>query len=263
MSENKVVEVKNLKKVFGQGQNKNEVLKGVSFDIYSGEFVVIFGPSGCGKTTLLNSIIGLEPPTSGEIVIRGTEITSMAEDKRADFRSRKFGIVYQMPFWIKSLSVVENVALPLTIAGSKEEHAKKRAKKTLAKVDLKKQIDQIPTELSGGEQQRAGLARALVSWPWIVVADEPTGNLDVDSGQKIMDLLKDLSAEQKRTLILVTHNIDYLQYATRTLAMEDGKIIGDSREGGTEDIIKELSGKIEILRKEKEAFGKKGGDNEE
>jgi putative ABC transport system ATP-binding protein len=257
---NKVVEVKNLKKVFGEGRNKNKVLKDLSFTIYSGEFVVIFGPSGCGKTTLLNSIIGLEPPTSGEITIRGTKITSLAEDKRADFRARKFGIVYQMPYWVKSLNVVENVALPLTIAGSQEEHALNRAQKTLARVDLKKSHSkQIPTELSGGEQQRAGLARALVSWPWIVVADEPTGNLDVDSGKKIMDLLKKLSAEQKRTLILVTHNIDYLQYATRTLAMEDGKIVGDSREGGTEDIIEELSNKIEILRKEKQAFDK-GGD---
>jgi putative ABC transport system ATP-binding protein len=260
LSQKKVIEVKNLKKTFGKGQSKNQVLKGVNFKIYSGEFVVIFGPSGCGKTTLLNCMIGLEPPTEGEIDVRGTEIASLKEDERADFRARKFGIVYQMPYWVKSLNVKENVALPLTIAGSTEENALKRAKKTLSSVGLDKQIEQTPTELSGGEQQRAGLARALVSWPWIIVADEPTGNLDVESGKRIMDLLKKLSSEQKRTVILVTHNIDYLQYATRTIAMEDGQIVGDSKRGGTQDIISELEQKINILRKEKEAFNK---DNNE
>jgi putative ABC transport system ATP-binding protein len=256
VSDKKVIEIKNLKKTFGGEQSKNQVLKGVSFKIYSGEFVVIFGPSGCGKTTLLNCMIGLEPPTEGEIDVRGTEITGLGEDERADFRARKFGIVYQMPYWVKSLNVKENVALPLTIAGSTEDNALKRAKKTLGSVGLDKQIDQVPTELSGGEQQRAGLARALVSWPWIIVADEPTGNLDIESGRKIMDLLKKLSSEQKRTVILVTHNIDYLQYATRTIAMEDGQIVGDSRQGGTQDIISELEEKINILREEKKAFNK-------
>ncbi len=254
MNNNIVIKIKDLHKTFGSGESTNHVLKGVDLDIYSGDFTIIFGPSGCGKTTLLNTMIGLEPPTRGKIYVRGKEITDMEDDKRAKFRAKKFGIVHQMPYWIKSLNVLENVSLPLTIAGSTEENALKRARKTLREVGLDDQQMQIPTELSGGEQQRAGLARALVSWPWIIVADEPTGNLDVESGKKIMDLLKSLSQEQKRTVVLVTHNIDYLSYASRTIAMEDGEIIGDSSKDSSADIAQKLNSKIEILRKKKEEF---------
>ncbi len=263
MSEKIVVKAKNLHKTFGKGHNANHVLKGVNLNIYSGDFTVIFGPSGCGKTTLLNCLIGLEPPDKGKIDVRGTEITSLEEDKRADFRARKFGIVYQMPYWVKALSVRENVALPLTITGSEEEHALKRADTTLEKVGINEVKNQVPTELSGGEQQRAGLARALISWPWIIVADEPTGNLDIESGKRMMDLLKKLSSKQKRTVILVTHNTDYLQYGTRQVAMEDGEIVGDSREGSSADIIKELENKIELLRKEKEDIAEPGQNNKQ
>jgi len=249
-----VIKIRNLHKSFGTEENINYVLKGIDLKIYSGDFTIIFGPSGCGKTTLLNTMIGLEPPTKGEVFVRGKEITAMEENERSNFRANKFGIVYQMPYWIKSLNVLENVSLPLTISGAIEANALKRAEKILAEVGLSEQAKQIPTELSGGEQQRAGLARALVSWPWIIVADEPTGNLDVESGRKIMDLLKTLSQNQKRTIILVTHNIDYLVYATRTVAMEDGLIIGDSKQGGADEIVEELNKKIEILREKKDQF---------
>jgi putative ABC transport system ATP-binding protein len=244
-----VIKAEGLKKTFGKAETANQVLKGVDLEIYSGEFVVLFGPSGCGKTTLLNCLIGLEPPTAGKITVRDKEITSLEEDDKAQFRAKKFGIIYQMPYWIKALTVVENVALPLTIAGVEESHALKRAKKTLVKAGVKKVADQLPTELSGGEQQRVGLARALVSWPWIIVADEPTGNLDIESGKKLMDLLKMLSQEQRRTVILVTHNLDYLQYATRKIAMEDGRIVGDSTRD-SQQIAEMLEEKIKLLRKE-------------
>jgi len=210
MSKSTVIDIKGLNKVFGKGHQENHVLKDINLKIYSGEFVVIFGPSGCGKTTLLNCMIGLEPPTKGKVIVRGTSITDLKDNERATFRTKKFGMVFQLAYWIKSLTVKENVSLPLTIVGISEESAISQAEKMLERAGVGDHGDKLPSELSGGEQQRVGLARALIGWPWIVIADEPTGNLDVENGKKIMDLLKKLSQKKKRTVILVTHNVDYL-----------------------------------------------------
>jgi len=253
-----IIKVTNLFKEFQIGERENQVnqvLKELNLSVKAGEFVIIFGPSGCGKTTFLNCLIGLEVPTKGKITILGKDITNLTDDQRAAFRSKEIGVVYQLPYWIKALTVVENVALPLTIAGYDEAEALEKAEATLKEVGLAKRISYMPTELSGGEQQRVGLARALIGNTKIIVADEPTGNLDVASGQRLMGMLRQLNKEQKRTIILVTHNLDYLRYASRKIAIEDGRIIGDtSTETGK--IVARLEKKVRLLKEEEKKIVK-------
>lgn len=216
--------VKNLKKNFLVGKEEIEVLKGIDLEIGFGEFVVILGPSGCGKSTLLNTILGLEPPTEGQVLIRGKELYSMDEDGRAGFRRQKFGVVYQQPNWIKSLNVVENIAFPLHVAGVSHQNAMKRAHNILYLFKFDKYTKYYPMELSGGQQQKLSMCRALISNPWIIMADEPTGNLDTVTAEDLMYDLKVLNSESKRTIVMVTHNTEYERYATKLVYMEDGLI---------------------------------------
>jgi putative ABC transport system ATP-binding protein len=219
-----IIDVKGLNKSFTVGKNQVEVLKGIDLDIFAGEFVLMSGHSGCGKSTLLNTIIGLEKPTNGSVVIRGRDIYEMEEDDRASVRKDRFGMVHQQANWIKSLNVVENVAYPLMIAGYKRHDAIKRAKKALELFNLVKYAKYIPTELSGGQQQKASICRAIINNPWIVVADEPTGNLDTASADDVMNAFKSINEQAKRTILLVTHNPDYEKYATKLIYMKDGVI---------------------------------------
>ncbi len=221
-----IVETNNLSKKFKVGEHSREVLHDVNVKIYSEDFVIIYGPSGCGKTTLLNIIIGLEKPTAGEVLIKSTDIYKLDEDSRSKFRADKFGIVYQQSYWIKSLNVIDNVALPLVIEGHDRGEALKKAKTVLDELKMSKYANHLPVQLSGGEQQTIGLARSLVSDPSIIIADEPTGNLDYKSGLKIMDLLSELNKYSKRTVILVTHNLDYLEkYGNQKISILDGRIV--------------------------------------
>lgn len=219
-----VIEVKNVNKSFDVGKGTVDVLKDINLEIFAGEFVVIFGPSGCGKSTLLNSLVGLENPTSGKVIVRNQDIYALTSDDRSVFRRKKFGIVYQASNWIKSLNVVENVAFPLILSGVAEKKAVKRARNLLNLFRLEEFEKNIPTELSGGQQQRVTVARALITNPWILVADEPTGNLDTTSANDLMYAFQFLNNESKRTIIMVTHNPDYEKYATRIIKMEDGKV---------------------------------------
>lgn len=218
------LEVKGLKKSFLVGEEEIPVLKGIDLEIGFGEFVVILGPSGCGKSTLLNTILGLEEPTEGEVLVRGNDIYTMDEDGRASFRRKRFGIVYQQSNWIKSLNVLENVAFPLNIAGISHRTSIKKARDILYLFKFEKFEKYHPMELSGGQQQRLSMCRALVTNPWIVMADEPTGNLDTVSAEDLMYDLKVLNVESKRTMIMVTHNPAYERYATKLVQMEDGLI---------------------------------------
>lgn len=222
-----VVEVKDAKKYFKEGNNVVKALRGVNFRLYSKDFAVIFGPSGCGKSTLLNLILGIDKPTSGDVHIRDKDIFQMSDDKRATFRLSKIGMVHQMPYWIKSLTLRENVAMPLIIKGLKEATAMQRADQILEELGIGELAKQRPTQLSGGQQQKAGLARALVTNPWIIIADEPTGNLDSTSAEEMMVLLHDLNAMHKRTVLLVTHNEKYWGLGNRRIEMKDGKITKD------------------------------------
>jgi putative ABC transport system ATP-binding protein len=219
-----IIEAKNLYKSFMVGKGKVEVLKDINLQIFAGEFVVIFGPSGCGKSTLLNTLVGLEKPTSGSLTVRGTDFYQLEADERSEFRRKKFGIVHQQSNWIKSLSVIENVAFPLAIAGRPYRKSLERASKLLNLFRLDEFEKNAPTELSGGQQQRVSVVRALVSNPGIIIADEPTGNLDTTSAADLMYVFQFLNSESKRTVIMVTHNPEYEKYATKIIKMEDGKI---------------------------------------
>ncbi len=218
------LEVKNLKKSFLVGNEEIPVLKGLNLEVGFGEFVVILGPSGCGKSTLLNTILGLEEPSEGQVLVRGEDIYKMDEDGRAHFRRQKFGVVYQQPNWIKALNVIENVAFPLNIAGVRQQEAIKRARNILYLFKFDSFAKYYPMELSGGQQQKLSMCRALISNPWIIMADEPTGNLDTVTAEDLMYDLKVLNSESKRTIVMVTHNPEYERYATKIVYMEDGNI---------------------------------------
>lgn len=226
-----VIDVKDVDKDFAVGKNTIKVLKKINIDVRSTDFIVVYGPSGCGKSTLFNIILGLDQPTKGEVIVRDTKIYNLDDDQRAKFRAKKIGMIYQMPYWIKSLNVIENVALPLIIEGEKEADAIRHAKRVLSDIGISDLSKQIPTQLSGGEQQKVGLARALVSNPWILMADEPTGNLDSKSGKEIMEIFRDLNQKHKRTILMVTHNEEYFNYGTRKVEMKDGEIIKDTKNG--------------------------------
>lgn len=206
------------------------ILKDVSLQITKGEFVVIFGPSGSGKSTLLNVIMGLERPTKGTVWFNGFDLRDASEDELAEFRKRNIGIVYQQSYWVKSLDVVSNVALPLTLRGIQKEVAINKALEILEYLGMKAWANYVPTELSSGQQQKVSLARALITDPEIIIADEPTGNLDYKSGQLITGYLKDLASKGK-TVIMVTHNLDYVNYAQRVINIFDGRVADDIQVG--------------------------------
>lgn len=220
-----VIKVENLNKSFRVGEEDVRVLHDLSFVVKTGDFWVIFGPSGCGKSTLLHTILGLEPPTTGKVTFLDRDFYAFPdEDARSVFRKRNIGMVYQQPNWIKALRVVDNVAFPLLLLGESRPEAQKKARSMLTAVGMVHRAEYWPTELSSGQQQRVALARALIINPKIIIADEPTGNLDFESGQTLMELLVGLN-RQGKTIIMVTHDLDYLKYATQVIRMLDGRII--------------------------------------
>ncbi|MFH1598256.1 MAG: ABC transporter ATP-binding protein [Patescibacteria group bacterium] len=223
--EKDIIVVEKLNKDFTVGKNEIRILKEVNVKIRPREFTVILGPSGCGKSTLLNTILGLESPTTGRVWVDGYELTDKKVDELCDYRLNKLGVVYQRPDWIKSLSVLQNTAFPLTIKGVPKKEREAKALKLLEQFDIADHAYYSPTELSGGQQQKVELARSLINDPSILVADEPTGNLDSESAEKVMEIFKKLNEEQKLNIIMVTHNIDYVRYATRTIYMKDGQIL--------------------------------------
>lgn len=201
-----------------------DILKDASITIDDGSFTIIHGPSGSGKTTLLNTITGLAKPTAGSVEYLGKSIYDLSEAELAHFRARTMGVVYQSNYWVKSLNVLENVALPLYFLGYDKENAEREALESLRRVGMAQHRDVLPSLLSGGEQQRVSMARALVSNPSYIVADEPTGNLDSKNGQEIIELLRYFNTELHRTVILVTHNQSYLKYGTQILSLRDGEV---------------------------------------
>lgn len=219
-----LIEIRGIKKSFPTSAGVVEVLKGISAKIYPGEFTIIFGPSGCGKSTLLHCCLGLEPPTEGTITIDNQDFYSLDEDGRAIFRRHKVGMIYQQPLWIGSLNVIDNIAFPLHLLDMPKDQIDQKAMQSLALVGLEKWSHYKPTELSSGQQQKISLARSLMIDPLIIVADEPTGNLDTQSGQELLDTFIKLTSEGK-TIIMVTHDLEYLKYATHIIHMVDGTIV--------------------------------------
>jgi len=225
-----VVKLKKVAVSFGVGENIIKVLKDIHFNLYSGEFVIIAGPSGSGKSTLLHTLLGLEKPTAGKVILRGSDLYQMTENQRAQYRRKKIGMVFQHSNWIKACNVWENVAYPLWLFGVSQLEAKERAFKQLENVGLLPWANRLPMELSGGQQQRVSVARALVTDPGIIIADEPTGNLDTVSSSEIITLLAKLNRELNKMVIMVTHDMAFLPIANRRIILTDGKVIHDEHD---------------------------------
>ena len=221
----KVIEVNDLYKLYRVGDEAVRALNGVSFQIYKGEFCAIVGTSGSGKSTLLNMLAGLEKPTKGEIIINGCHIEKLKEDELVRFRRENVGFIFQSFHLIGTLDAVENVALPLSFRGVKRSVRMKKADQMLDLVKLGKHKKHLPNQMSGGQQQRVGVARALVMEPDIIFADEPTGNLDSHTSKEVMHLMQTVVREQKRTLVMVTHDLQLASYADRIFHIIDGKIV--------------------------------------
>jgi putative ABC transport system ATP-binding protein len=217
---------KDLEKTYRSGDRNLTVLRRVNLHIAEGEFIAILGPSGSGKTTLLGLLAGLDTPSHGSVRLAGTDIGPLSEDQRARFRRENVGFVFQSFQLIPSLTARENVQVPLELRG--ESGASERAASLLERVGLGGRLDHYPTQLSGGEQQRVALARAFVNQPRILFADEPTGNLDVTTGESIIRLMEELNRERGTTLVLVTHDEALARRARRTIRLADGAIVSDT-----------------------------------
>ncbi len=218
-----MISLREVSKTVLSGDAPLTILHPLSLDISAGEFVAIVGPSGSGKSTLLGLIAGLDAPTSGEVVIGGVDITRLGEDALARLRGEKIGFVFQFFHLIPSLTAFENVAVPMEIAGARD--ARPRAERLLQEVGLTGRAHHYPSQLSGGEQQRVALARALANNPPILLADEPTGNLDSANGRHIMELVRDIHRSRGTTVILVTHDAELAALADTRLVLRDGRVV--------------------------------------
>lgn len=223
-----VIKCENVVKQYPLSQNRLiKVLQGVDLEVRAREYVILFGPSGCGKTTLLHLIAGLEKPDSGKVLIRGEDVSHYSKIELARHHRTKIGMVFQQFNLIPTLSVSENIALPELFAGKPLASRMERAYKLLDIFGLKELEANNVNELSGGEQQRVALARSLANNPWILLIDEPTGNLDSKSAGEVMAMIAHLNEYSRRTILMVTHNLDYLHFAHRVLYMKDGKIVDE------------------------------------
>ncbi len=220
-----ILQIDRVVKDYGSGDRVLRVLDDITFSIGAGETVSIIGPSGSGKTTLLGLCAGLDRPSGGQIYLCGELINGMSENEKAELRNKKVGFVFQNFQLIPTLTAMENVMLPLELLGRKDAHS--RAQDLLARVGLGKRLNHYPTQLSGGEQQRVSIARAFANDPQILFADEPTGNLDEQTGQTIEALLFDLNKEEKTTLVIVTHDLELAQKTARQIRLKGGRIILD------------------------------------
>lgn len=224
-----IIKTAGLAKSYTVGKNKVRALAKVDLEIATGDFVVIYGPSGSGKTTLLSLLAGLEKPSEGEVVVDGIDINSLDINTQAKFRSAKIGMVFQQFNLVSALNSRDNVAMPLLLRGIWSGFARRQADKYLEQLGMSDRKKHKPSELSGGQQQRVAIARALVTKPKILLVDEPTGNLDIPTGQEIIELLTNINKKSNTTIILVTHNPDFIKSGNRVIYMEDGKIIKDEQ----------------------------------
>ena len=220
-----ILKVENLVKTYGKGETKVNALDNISFSVKKGEFVAIVGASGSGKSTLLHLIGGVDRPTSGKVYVNGQDIYKFDDDKLAIFRRRQVGLIYQFYNLIPILNVEENITLPLALDGRTPDKTKLNDMIKLLGLEARK--NHLPNELSGGQQQRTSIGRALITNPSIILADEPTGNLDSKSSDEIVALLKKTNKELKQTIIMITHNMEIAACADRIIKIEDGKIVGE------------------------------------
>ncbi len=223
-SKKPIISLTEIKKDYQTGDVTTQVLKGISLSIYPGDFVAITGPSGSGKSTLMNIVGVLDTPTHGKYILNGSDITDLSEDELADVRNREIGFVFQSFNLLSRASALENVCLPAIYAGTSSKDREEKAMQLLTKVGLAERVHNKPNQLSGGQQQRVAIARALMNNPEIILADEPTGNLDTKSGDDVMNILKELNKNGK-TIILITHEHDIAKQAKKIIHIKDGLII--------------------------------------
>lgn len=220
-----ILKVENLTKVYGKGENEVRALNGVSFSVEKGDFVAIIGPSGSGKSTLLHTLGGVDRPTGGKVLVNGQDVYSRSDEQIAVFRRREVGLIYQFYNLISVLNVEENMSLPVLLDGRNVN--RDRLRELIRELDLVGREKHLPNQLSGGQQQRVSIGRALMNSPSIVLADEPTGNLDSKNSHEIVELLKRMNREYNQTLIMITHDESIALQARRIIAIEDGKIVRD------------------------------------
>lgn len=239
---------------FQVGDSKIRVLNSSNFSIQEKTFNIIFGPSGSGKSTLLNILSGIQKPTRGQVLFNNEDIYSYSPEQLAYFRAKRIGVVYQQNYWVNSLNVLENVSIPLFFLGHSRRSAAKIAMDMLQRVDMATFAKKSPLVLSGGEQQRIAIARAIVNDPAFIIADEPTGSLDSKNGDMVMSLLNSYNLDLGRTIILVTHNMEYLPLADHLIHIQDGnsqEMVGNDIKVTTNTLIQQMNERIERLSKVK------------
>jgi putative ABC transport system ATP-binding protein len=222
-----IIKLDNVWKIYQLGKIELPILKGINLDIAPGAFVVILGPSGSGKSTMLNMVGCLDLPTKGQVFLDGSDISKMSEDQLAQARGKKIGFIFQQFNLLQNLTAMENVMIPMIFQGKSEKERLEKAKYLLTSVGLGDRMDHRPFELSGGEQQRIAIARALANNPDIIVADEPTGNLDSSNGKRIMETLIDLHKNYKKTIIVVTHDPTIADYSSQVVHIKDGQLVSN------------------------------------
>jgi putative ABC transport system ATP-binding protein len=236
-----LIQAENLTKIYGSGETVVTALDHVNLKVDAGEFVAVMGPSGCGKSTLLHLLGGLDQPSDGEVLIDGVSLTEMPDDRLTELRRRKMGFVFQFYNLIPVLDSVENASLPVTLDGSKPAEARSRAIEWLTRFGMSDRLHSRPDQLSGGQQQRVAIARALVAEPTLVLADEPTGNLDTRASDEIAGLLRQVSREWDRAVVMVTHDPRIAAYADRIVFLKDGKVVDETllerKNGKTADLV--------------------------
>ncbi len=222
-----IMRIRDLERIYGEGRARTRALKGVSFDIYKGEFVALSGPSGSGKSTAFHQISLLDKPTSGKIWINGISVLDLSDDDKTKFRLEQIGYVFQHYELLPELTAFENVCLPLMVSSLSYKEIKEKAEEVLKDMGLYDRKDHYPSEMSGGEQQRVSIARALVKSPKIILADEPTANLDSVSGKNVMKILQNLSRKKKITVFVINHERSFEKYFDRIIILKDGLLVDD------------------------------------
>ena len=213
-------------KIYEMGDEKIQAIKGVSLSIKQGEMVAVMGPSGCGKTTLLNILSGIDDPSAGQVNVAGKPLFGISDDERSDIRGKEMGFIFQKFHLLDVMNAVENVEIPLLLAGINPSEARKKATEALTKVGLSERVNHRPSELSGGQQQRVSIARAIVHDPSVILCDEPTGNLDSLTSKNVMELLLDLN-QSGSTIVIVTHDDDIASMCTRIVRIKDGSVVNE------------------------------------
>ncbi|MBC7225782.1 MAG: ABC transporter ATP-binding protein [Thermoflexales bacterium] len=243
-----IIQTENLTKIYGTGETAVVALDHINMAVEKGEFLAVMGPSGCGKSTLLHLVGGLDRPTEGRVLLDGRDLTALEDDNLAALRRRRIGFVFQFYNLIPVLTALENAALPLLLDGVRPAEAHRHAAEWLQRLGMGDRLHHRPDQLSGGQQQRVAIARALVAEPDLILADEPTGNLDSRAGDEIAALLRRISSEWGRTILLVTHDPRIAAHADRILFMKDGRIIDETRLAGTgEEQAQALRERMETL----------------